>query len=89
MARKAALEAFLVTSLPFLAAYFGVFEQFMLVVIFFIIFITLFCAFYDNYTEAEKRKKEQEELESFYRNRGLEEEQIRKIVERNMKGNKE
>ena len=89
MARKAALEAFLVTSLPFLAAYFGVFEQFMLVVIFFIIFITLFCAFYDNYVEAEKRKKEREELENFYCNRGLEEEQIRRIVERNMEGNKE
>jgi Flp pilus assembly protein TadB len=89
MARKAALEAFLVTSLPFLAAYFGVFEQFMLVVIFFIIFITLFCAFFDSYAEAEKRKKEREELENFYRNRGLEEEQIRRIVERNMEGNKE
>lgn len=82
MARKAALEAFLVTSLPFLAAYFGVFEQFMLVVMFFVIFICLFCAFYDSYAEKEERKKELEELENFYRNRGLEEEQIRKIVEK-------
>lgn len=86
MAKRAALEAFLVTSLPFLAAYFGVFEQFMLVLMFFVIFLCLFCAFYDRYAEKEKRKKELEELENFYRNRGLDEEQIKKIVERNMKG---
>jgi len=84
MARKAAFKAFLVTSLPFLAAYFGVFEQFMLVLMFLVFFILLFFAFYDSYAEKEERKKEREELENFYRNRGLDEEQIRKIVERNM-----
>lgn len=82
MAKRAALEAFLVTSLPFLAAYFGVFEQFMLVLMFFVIFLCLFCAFYDKYAEKEERKKELEGLENFYRNRGLDEEQIRKIVEK-------